>query len=78
VVDPKDISSVGASQSVWYVDPIAGLDTNTGVSAGTALQSCNELRRRLRMMTSWAELAAPPFNGNCVDVEGTSVTTAVV
>jgi hypothetical protein len=51
VADFKDISSLSSSQQVWYIDPVAGLDTNTGASSITALNTVKELERRLRVMT---------------------------
>jgi hypothetical protein len=51
IADAKDIDSVSSSQQVWYVDPIAGLDTNTGISNITALKTVRELNRRLRILT---------------------------
>jgi hypothetical protein len=51
VADFKNVASVASSQSVWYVDSVAGNDANTGVSSGTALQTVMELRRRLFLLT---------------------------
>lgn len=44
-------ASAYSSQQVWYVDPVSGVDTNTGVSAPTALKTIKELDKRLRIMT---------------------------
>lgn len=34
-------------QTVWVVDPVAGFDENDGLTAGTALKTAAELRRRV-------------------------------
>jgi hypothetical protein len=39
-------SSGVLDQATWFVDPIAGSDTNTGLTAGTALKTNAELARR--------------------------------
>ncbi len=36
-----------ASQTVWYIDPTLGVDTNTGLTSGTAIKTWTELTKRI-------------------------------
>jgi hypothetical protein len=45
------------TQTTWFIDPVAGFDENTGLTAGTALKTDAERQRRVQAGEIWPVVA---------------------
>lgn len=46
-------SAVSAAQATWYIDPNSGIDTNNGLTSGTAIKTLAEFYKRTQFGNVW-------------------------